>query len=246
MQHNPDALRAFFGRVTPAIPELFNMAYAICGNFDMAEYALGCTLMEAWNGDTHGGMGFREGLRNSLRRLACEAALGERGSASEMTWDGLCRESDDPVLKLLAGESVETRRAVALRYGCSLPVSRIARLTGLSQARVKELLGRFERAAARRLPPQERRRAEQRLTKTIRREFDLAGEDMPSPGLIFRAFEAEASETRRPRHLTRRIIRRLLAGLLAVLCALLFWLAAVLIQPAQAEAPAVIVTEEWQ
>jgi len=244
MQQNSDALRAFFSRVTPAIPELFNMAYAICGNFDLAEYALGCTLMEAWNGETHGGMGFREGLRNTLRRVACEAALGERGAAQEKTWDGLAEESDDPLLKLLAAESAETRRAAALRYGCGLPAARIARLTGLSQARVKELLERLGRAAARRLPPQERRHAEQRLAKAIRREFERAGEDMPSLGLIYRSFEAEAAETRRPRHLTSRILKRLLAGVLAVLCALLFWLAAVLIQPAPAVGPAAIVTEE--
>ena len=28
---NTEALQAYFGRVTPAIPELFNMAHAICG-----------------------------------------------------------------------------------------------------------------------------------------------------------------------------------------------------------------------
>lgn len=246
MQHNPDALRAFFGRVTPTVPELFNMAYAICGNFDLAQYALGCTLMEAWNGDVHGGMGFREGLRNTLRRVAVEAALGERGSASEMTWDALSGESDDPLMRLLAAESTEVRRTAALRYGCGLSLARIARLTGVSQVRAKELLERFERAAVRRLPPQERRHAEQRLAKAVRREFERAGEDMPSLGLIYRAFEAEAAETRRPRHLASRVFKRLLAGLLAVLCALLFWLAAVLVQPAQAQEAAKIVTEERQ
>ena len=29
MQQNPDAMRAFFSRVTPVLPELFNMAYAL-------------------------------------------------------------------------------------------------------------------------------------------------------------------------------------------------------------------------
>ena len=42
-----DALRAYFGRVLPAVPELFNMAYAICGNFEQAEYSLQYALTEA-------------------------------------------------------------------------------------------------------------------------------------------------------------------------------------------------------
>jgi DNA-directed RNA polymerase specialized sigma24 family protein len=139
MQQNPDAMRAFFSRVTPVLPELFNMAYAICGNFDLAEYALSYTLIEAWNGESHGGMGFREGLRNTLRRVAAETALGERGSTSEMTWDGLTEETDDPVMRLLAAESVETRRVVALRYGCGLPVKRVAKVMDVSQVQVSRI-----------------------------------------------------------------------------------------------------------
>ena len=243
MQQNPDAMRAFFSRVTPALPELFNMAYAICGNYDLAEYALTSTLIEAWNGESHGGMGFREGLRNTLRRVAWEAALGERGSAAEKTWDALAEESGDILMRLLAAESAETRRVVALRYGCGFAPARIARLTGLSPARAKELLDRFGRAAARKLPVQERRRAEVRLMKAVRREFERAGEDMPSPGLIYRSFEAETAQARRPRHLAGRIVKRVMAALLAVLCALLFWLAAVLIQPSPAQEPSVIAAE---
>ena len=33
---NTEALQAYFGRVTPAIPELFNMAHAICGSRELA------------------------------------------------------------------------------------------------------------------------------------------------------------------------------------------------------------------
>lgn len=230
-----EALTAFYNRVTPAIPELFNMAHAICGNYDLAEYALQYTLMEAWLGASHGGMGFREGLRNTLRRVAAEEALEPRESAPEFTWDGLAGASDDPLLKLLARESLETRRIVALRYGCDLNTARIARLTGLSAGRVRELLERFERAARRKLPVQERRRFEAKLTRSVDRAFDRADDDMPSLGALYRGFEAEALETVRPSHLASRLVKRGLCAALAVICALAFWLAAVLLQPTQTE-----------
>ena len=75
---NAEALRSFYSRVTPAIPELFNRAHAICGNYDLAEYSLQYTLMEAWVGESHGGMGFREGLRN----IRAARWLGLRVSAA--------------------------------------------------------------------------------------------------------------------------------------------------------------------
>ncbi len=246
MHGNPDAMRAFFSRVTPAIPELFNMAYAICGSYDLAEYALQYTLTEAWIGESHGGMGFREGLRNTLRRVAVEEALHGGEGAKEFSWDGLTEAGDDPVMALLAAEDDDVRRAAALQYGCGLSAAKSAKLLGMSAARVKELLARFERAAVRRLPPGERRHFEQRLAKSVRRAFGKASEDMPSLGAIYRSFEAEAMEARRPKRLASRIVKRSLLVLLAVLCALLFWLAAVLIQPAPMEEPPQIATEAGQ
>lgn len=243
---NTDALRSFFTRVTPAIPELFNMAYAICGNYDLAEYVLQFTLMEAWSGESHGGMGFREGMRNTLRRVAVEEAMEPRENAPEFTWDGLAEGGDDPVLRLLAQESAETRRAVALRYGCGLPAAKIARLMDVSTNRVKELTDRFSRNACRSLATEERHRFEQKLAKTVDRAFDRASAEMPSLGVIYRSFEAEALETRRPTHLASKLVKRVLAAALAVVCALLFWLAAVLIQPNVMEEPPAIVTEAGQ
>ena len=71
-----EALQAYFDRVKPAIPELFNMAHAICGSREQAVYALQCALVDAWLGESHGGVGFREGLRYALRGVALEEALG--------------------------------------------------------------------------------------------------------------------------------------------------------------------------
>lgn len=246
MQQTMDAMRAFYSRVTPAIPELFNMAYAICGSYDLAEYALQYTLVEAWNGETHGGMGFREGLRNTLKRIAAREALSNGAGAKEFSWDGLTDGSDDPILLLLAGEDDDVRRAIALRYGCNLPLAKGAKLMGIAPARMKELLHRFERTAVRRLPASERRHFEQRLFKAVRRAFGAAGADMPSLGVIYRSFEAEALEVRRPKRLAGRIVKRFMLALLAVLCALLFWLAAVLIQPVPMEEPVQITAEAGQ
>jgi len=243
MVGNPDAMREFYSRVTPVIPELFNMAYAICGSYDLAEYALQYTLVEVWNSESRGGIGFREGLRNTLRRVA----IAQAGSGVKaFSWDGLLESDGDPLMALLTAEDDDVRRAVALKYGCGLPVTKSAKLMGLAPARMKEMLRRFERAAARKLPLSERGRFEQRLSKAVRRQFAAAGEDMPSLGAIYRSFEAEAMESRRPKRLVSRIVKRLLAALLAVLCALLFWLAAVLIQPAAMEEPPQISAEEWQ
>ena len=121
-----------------------------------------------------------------------------------------------------------------------------AKLMGIAPARMKELLRRFERTAVRRLPASERRRFEQRLFKAVRRAFGIAGADMPSLGVIYRSFEAEALEARRPKRLVSRIVKRLMLILLAVLCALLFWLTAVLIQPVPMEEPVRVSVEAGQ
>lgn len=226
-----DVLRAYFSRVVPVIPELFNAAHAICGNYDLAAYALQYTLMEVWVGESHGGIGFREGLRSTLRRVACEEALEMRTETPEFTWNGLSAQSEDPVLMQLAQESVETRRAVALKYGCDLPVSRVARLMERPAGEIKELLDRFERRLRRKLGESERRRSESLIQRALRQAFARTDESMPSLSTIYRSFVQEASETQRPKYLAARILRKALCVLLALICAVLFWFAAALVHP---------------
>ena len=240
---NAEALRSFYSRVTPVIPELFNVAHAICGNYDLAEYSLQYTLMEAWVGESHGGMGFREGLRNTLRRVAMEEALGNRADPPEFTWNGLTDGGDDPVLQQLAQESAELRRMAALSYGCGLSVQRIAQLTDAPAGQVREALQRLERRVGRKLPARDRRRADAALRHAVSKQLARADEDMPSLGAIYRSFAAEAAETRRPSHLAARILRRVLFAVLIVVCGLVFWLAAVLLQPAPTEEPQTQATE---
>lgn len=230
-------LHTYFSRVTPEIPKLFNMAYAICGNYDLAEYALQYALMEGWFGEAHGGMGFREGLRAVVRQVAFEEAVQPRPDAPEFTWDGLTTPGGDPLLERLAQEDAQTRRIVALRYGCGLTVSRTARLTGLTSSKVRDILARFSRSASRRLPASRRRRFESDLARAVGKQFEATDEGMPSLGAIYRSFESEAVENHRPSHLASRILKRIILCALAVLCALVFWLAAVLIQPPALEEP---------
>lgn len=235
MEQTREALRAYYSRVIPVIPELFNMAHAICGNYDLAEYALQYTLIEAWTGESHGGMGFRESLRNTLKRVAQEEVLEKRAEAAEFTWKGLCGETDDEVLCQLAQENEETRRIIALHYGCGLSVGRIARLMDLSIGRVRESLERVERRVRRRLGPAEGRKSENRIAQAVHREFLQADDVMPSLSAIYRSFETEAVETKRPSRWLSRVFRRVVCLLLAVMCAVVFWFAAVLIRPVELE-----------
>lgn len=234
-----DALRAYFSRVLPAVPELFNMAYAICGNFEQAEYSLQYALTEAWTGEFHGGMGFREGLRNTLREVALEEALRQDEDAPEFTWDALTNPGDDALLQLLAQESAETRRAAALRYGCGLSVGKTARLMGASIGEIRETLERLCRKASRKLEAADRRRAEALMARSVRRAFSQADEHMPSLGAVYRTFAAEAAEVARPKHWMAKGVRFALYVLLLLVCAAVFWFMAALIQPVDAPLAAI-------
>ena len=41
-------LRAWFRNVEPLYAELFNAAHAMCGNYDLAEYALRSAILDVW------------------------------------------------------------------------------------------------------------------------------------------------------------------------------------------------------
>lgn len=232
-----ESTREYFARVTPMIPELFGMAHAICGNYDLAEYALQCALMEGWVAESRSGVGLRESLRSALRRTALEEALEMRAEAPEMTWDALTDGRSDVLLEVLAQENAETRRAAALCYGCDLSVKRAARLMETTPERVHELLQRWQRRAGKRLAPAQRRRFDALAARAIRRSFAQETGNLPSLSSVYRSFAQEAAEFQKPRHLTAKFVRRGLCLILALLCALLFWLAAALLHPTVQEIP---------
>ena len=232
MQQTSEELRAWFKRVQPIYVELFNAAHAMCGNYDMAEYALRSALLDVWLQNATGGMGFRERLRSALRREAFDAALSEDGAAAEFTWQGVSplREGED-ISAQLAQERVETQRLVMLRHGCGLSPRSISRLTGLSQGQVRTELDRFEARCCRKLPRQERSRADALITRQAKRLLAQSSANVPQPAQVYRAFEAEADGARVSDHRAGRILGGVLLTLMALLCAGTFWLFAVLVQP---------------
>ena len=126
MQHTSEELRAWFRNVQPLCAELFNAAHVMCGNYDLAEYALRSAILDVWQQNASSGMGFRERLRAALRREAFSAALSDEGRAAEFTWPGPGTEQDDgPIATQLGQEAIRTQRLVMLRHGCALPLRQV-------------------------------------------------------------------------------------------------------------------------
>ena len=230
-QQTSEQLRAWFRNVEPIYPELFNAAHAMCGNYDLAEYALRSAILDVWLQNASGGMGFRERLRSALRQEAFDAALSEDADRAEFTWPGCTDASDDPVLKQLAQERVEIQRLAVLRHGCGLPPKAIARLTGMGQNQVRAELSRFEARCRRNLSGQDRARADQLIARRLKRLLAQGGPGIPQPSQVYRAFEAEADGAQVTGHRVSRVVGRVLMALLALACAAAFWLFAVLVQP---------------
>lgn len=232
MQQTSEQLKSWFKNVEPIYAELFNAAHVMCGNYDLAEYALRCAILEVWLQNAGSGMGFRERLRASLRQAAFEAALSDDARDAEFTWPGVGEDaSNDPILRQLAQERVETQRLVMLRHGCGLHPRAIAQLTELSQPQLRAELSRFESRCRRALSGQDRARVEAMIARRAKRLLSQGGPGIPQPGQVYRAFEAEADGAHVTGHHVSRVAGRMLAALLALACAGAFWLFAVLVQP---------------
>lgn len=220
---NPDRLREYFDRIAPMIPELFHIAYAICGTVESAEYALVYALMDVWLSESRGSIAMRDSLRNTVR----EVALEERNENEEdCTWDG--RDfSENPLLEPLGREKVLTRRIVVLRCGCNFSFSAIAELLEISNAEVKREYARFKGEWAQ-ISGVSQRNAEL-LNKKIRRQMLIPSHEQPDAERIFKGFAEDALQTARPKHIVSRILRGLLGAAAIAACAVLFWLICILI-----------------
>lgn len=230
-------LRAWFRRVEPLYPELFNMAHVICGNYDRAEYALRSAILEVYLQNADGGMGFREKLRSATREEALRAAEED----DELTWRGFSETDPDPLVRLASQEGLETQRMLMLRHGAGLSPGKIAALTGLSPRYVRQTLNRFEIRCRRSLSGQQRAHFDAMFARSARRQL-ASRSGVPHPAGVYRAFEAEASRQPMQEHVVTRIVYRALVLAMALVCALLFWLFAVLVQPPAIEEPAVDAT----
>lgn len=230
-RQTPDALRGWFKAVEPVCTELFNAAYVMCGNYDMAEYALRSAILDVWHQGLSAGMGFRERLRGALRGEAFAAALSDEGLAAEFTWPGIGQsDEDDIVLDQLCRERVATQRLVMLRHGCGLSRRAIAQLTELSQGQARSELRRFEARCRRRLPAGERGKAEAMIARQAKRLLARRGPGVPHPAQVYRAFEAEALSAQDGGQRVSRVVGALLTVLMALACAGAFWLFAVLVR----------------
>ncbi len=230
--------QAYYSRVRPVYPQLFNLAYAASGSVEQAQYCVQCALLEVWLAQESSAS--RHGLRESLRRAAVRAAL--RSPVSDNSdWDALKPDEadSDALLRTLAQEPPLMRRMLALKYGCHLSARRIARVTGTEPHRVKQLLRRFGARARRRLGAGDQRRLDQLLMRRIRDLLSRPDPSAPDLNNVFRAFQADAAAAVRPSHLPARILRCVVCAVLAIACMLIFWLAAVLVQPAVLENPGI-------
>lgn len=233
-----DALQLYLNRVRPVYVQLFNLAHAITGNCDRAEYALQYALTDYWAAGNASGMhhGFREGLRNTLIHAAVRDALSAKNDPAEFTWNGLAGDvpgtQADPMRRITAAEPIETRRILVLRYGCGFAPNRIARLMQTDANRVQTLLRRFEARTRRRLALSDSKRFHSLLMQTVRGDLALPNAYVPEIGNIFRSFMADADSILRPNRLPSRILHAIVAVIMAVVCMLVFWFAAVLMQPA--------------
>ena len=223
------ALRNWFRRVEPLYPELFNTAHVICGNYDQAEYALRGAILEVWAESADGGMGFREKLRGAVREEAFDLLKSGSSDDGDFTWPGFSETGEPVIQKQLGRESVENQRILMLRHGVGLSVGRIARVTALSGAQVRNVLHRFESRCRRGLSAQRRSHFEALFGDIARHQLGQR-DGIPHPASVYRSFEAEASRLELPEHRLSRVVFRILATLLALVCAVLFWLFAVLVQ----------------
>lgn len=231
----------YFSRLRPIYPQLFNLAHAIVGNCDQAEYCVQYALVDFWamghaSTSRHG---FREELRSTVIRTARKTAATSEAREAEFDWDALAGDGigENPILRQIAQEPLETRRLLALHYGCGLSPGHIAPLCRTDARRVQLLLRRFEARIRHRVAPAERRRCEALIARTIRALMAQPVAGMPELSKVFRNFQVDAESINRPSRLPVRLLHGALAALLGLLCITAFWLAAVLLQPAVLEEP---------
>ncbi len=228
----------YFNRLRPIYSQLFNLAHVITGNCEQAEYCLQYALLDCWalgcvSASHHG---FREDLRSAVIRASQKSVHSAENPEPDFDWDGLNTSSaENPLARQIAQEPPETRRILALHFGCGLSIRRTANICDIDARRVRMLLHRFTARVRHRLAPSERRRCETMITRTVRTLLAQPNAQTPDFSKVFRTFQADAASMSRPSRLPIRLLHVTLAIILGVLCIAIFWLAAVLMQPTTLE-----------
>lgn len=239
MNQQSEEMRLYFNRVRPICRELFAMAFAICADYDGAEYALQRVILSGWQGGRRlvSKRGFHEGLRAEMRRVA----LTRVNPAAEAEWDqygadAMGDEAEDMLLRAIQHEDAETRRVVMLKYGCALSNGQIARAMAMPAGNVEQLLSRFHRRLKRRLDAAERGHLEQRLKEVCVGRLAEGGAEMPDMGALYRNFEAEAAANYSPvGHFAGRAVTYIVAVVMLIVLGCAAWGVSAIIRPAQIE-----------
>ncbi|MBQ8507756.1 MAG: hypothetical protein IJ466_10050 [Clostridia bacterium] len=233
VQTDYEALERYLNRIRPVYFQLFNLAHAVTGNCESAEYALQCAMLECWSADEDAAAG--HGFREALRRAAIRAAL--KCSGGEYDWAGLPEPDGEgeELRRMIAQEPAELQRVLALWGGCRLSPGKIAKLCDTDARRVKALLRRFELKVKRKLPAPGR--TDRRIGRAVRASLAAPSGNEPDMGSVFRSFQADAAGKLRPSRLPARVLKIVVSAVLAILCIAAFWFAAVLLQPPVLEEP---------
>lgn len=234
--------RAYLSRVRPVFYRLFNLAHAVTGSCDQAEYCVLSAMLECRDAGNVSSHGLRENLRACVINTAWKTVLAE--TPAEFDWTAPAPADGNPVSTLISKESPQTQRMLILKYGCGLSFRRIARLCETDPRSVRSALTRFEARTRRKLSIPSRQACTARILRAVDASMDLPSTDAPDIGSTFRSFQADASNLPQSGRLPARILRTLILLVLAALCMAAFWLAAVLLQPAVLVDDAVPAAEE--
>ncbi|MBQ4090118.1 MAG: hypothetical protein IJC56_09630 [Clostridia bacterium] len=239
MNQQTEEMRLYFNRVRPMCRELFAMAFAICADYDGAEYALQRVILSGWQGGRRlrSKRGFREGMRAEMRRVALTRV---RDSGSD-DWDQfgsdpLDEGPEDMLMRAIQHEDAETRRVIMLKYGCSLSNSQIGRAMAMPASHADQLLSRFLRRIKRRLDSSGRSHLDAQLKEVCQRQLAEGGAEMPDMGAIYRNFEAEAAANYSPvGHFAGRAFTFIVAVAMLIAMGCVFWGVSAIIRPAEIE-----------
>ncbi len=243
MRRAIDDPHSFVERVRPMYDELFQCAYVLTGNLELAEYVLRSALLEAYlrRSEWRERMSFHEGIAYALRAVALTELRRIRAVGGyELDWSlpaGANLTPQEMALKdRVERESIRTQRLMLLVFGCAMKTSQTAQALSLSTPGVKEgqrrLLSRLQRASG-----LGRREMETRMEALSEKLLSSPCPDAPACGETLRAFERDAQGqiARKPSAGHVVSMTFLFAG--AILCALLFWLLTVLLEPRSTTAP---------